>query len=289
MLIKIIHRDAEQKLLTFVEQSNQHNITWGALYFNSSKLSLTPTEEDILLTVKHVLEEHPSAIYFFGDGDIVITWSGAQKATLDNLTSKLYDRYGYTTEENLLRYYDMQAQGEEFRLICKRKMMEAQPVEKPVQPADAHPVLPDTWLQPASVQVATFQTAAQERKRRFRPEILIVEDQIFSSKLLQGMLDKNYKTYDAADAQEAMRIYIKRAPDIVFLDIELPGTSGHQFAAMIHNLDPQAYIVMVTGNNHADDVIKAKENGAKGFIVKPYNKQKILEAVQKYLNERPSK
>ncbi len=84
-------------------------------------------------------------------------------------------------------------------------------------------------------------------------------------------------------------MYLTYAPDIVFLDIELPDIEGHRLAQLLKAIDPNAYIVMVTANNYAEDVAKAIENGAKGFIVKPYSKDKIIEAIVKFEQQPKSK
>jgi CheY-like chemotaxis protein len=131
--------------------------------------------------------------------------------------------------------------------------------------------------------MATLKNSIKERKNRQDLNILIVEDQDFSRMLLLSLLNRLYIVHLAADAETALKIYCKHAPNIVLLDIELPGVNGHQLAATLRALDAEAYIVMVTGSSHVSDVVCAMENGAKGFIVKPYSKIKIMESIEKYV------
>lgn len=138
-------------------------------------------------------------------------------------------------------------------------------------------------------QIESFQKAVRERKQRKGLIILVVEDQPFSSKLLVGLLGRISKAYPAFNAQTALELYLAHAPDVVFLDVEMPDTNGHELAAAIRQLDADAYIIMVTANNYPEDVERAKHNGVKDFIAKPYNKQKILEGVEKYIHERKLK
>lgn len=140
-------------------------------------------------------------------------------------------------------------------------------------------------LDASEQQIEAFRAAARERKQRKRLEILVVEDQPFSSKLLVALLGRFSNAYPAFDAQTALEAYLKHAPDIVFLDVEMPGTDGHELATAIRQLDADAYIIMVTANNYPEDVARAKHNKVKDFIAKPYNKQKILEGVEKYILE----
>jgi len=129
-------------------------------------------------------------------------------------------------------------------------------------------------------KVAHFRIAQKTRPARERKRILIVEDQLFSRRLLQQMLYEKYHLDLAATAQEGLLLYLENAPDIVFLDIELRDESGHSLARIMRTLDPDAGIVMVTANNSVEDVALAKSNKVAGFIVKPYSKQKIMECLK---------
>jgi two-component system chemotaxis response regulator CheY len=144
-------------------------------------------------------------------------------------------------------------------------------------------------FRPSPEQMAAFRAAAEERVWRKKIKILIVEDQAFSRKLLMSALEYSYTTYTAENANTALDLYCAHAPDIALLNVELPGASGHELAATIHTLDALAYIVMVTAANHRDDVIRAQQNGAKGYIVKPYSKQKLQWAIDRYIGSHNGK
>lgn len=277
MLIEVIHHQAEQLLLARVEQSGP---VWGALYLQCSRQRMLPNEELVVFATRTLLTGRKATIYFFQDGDFVVTWHGAQKTTVEALRRELYDRLGLSPDVAVDRYCDSQAQGEELRLLCKHKLETLNPGEVILVPKSPATLRFD---QP---QETLFRRAAQNRPSRKMLEMLVVEDQAFSAKLLLGLLDRTYKAVAADNAELAWNMYLAQAPDIVFLDVELPGMSGHDLAAAIHKLDPQAFIVMVTGNHYVEDVARAKENNAKGFIVKPYSKQKILDSIQKYINQK---
>lgn len=144
-------------------------------------------------------------------------------------------------------------------------------------------------LQPTLKQMEIFIATMKTRARRAKIEILIVEDQPFSRQLLAGMLKQFYTVHVAADAREGWASYLNYAPDIVMLDIELPDIDGARLAKLISSLDRQAHIILVTANNSTQYVLQAKEVQAKGFIVKPYSKDKILSTIQKFVDERAAK
>lgn len=293
MLIDIINQNAERALLSAVEQGDKRHVLRGALHFRCSKLERKPGEEEILFTVKSLLQDKQAAIYFFHDGDLMMTWAGVQKAMLDDLCKRLYAHFHLTGNEALHTYYDFNAHGEDLRLLCKHKIEALSPSGKPASPTKSKESTPASQpaqsvavLDVSPEQIARFHTVAKERKQRKQLEILVVEDQPFSSKLLVGLLEKIGKATPAFNAQTALELYLAQAPDIVFLDVEMPGVNGHDLAAAIRQLDADAYIIMVTANNYIEDVTRAKKNGTKGFVAKPYSKQKILEGVEKYIYER---
>ncbi len=290
MLIDVISQNAERMLLSTIEQDKKRGILRGALHFHCSRLERKPKEEEILITVRPLLEDKQAAIYFFHDGDLLITWSGVQKVVLDDLCTRLYTNFRLTGKERFHSYYDFNAHGEDLRLLCRHK------IEALMQPEKDMPPIPVPKSEFISIafdaspdQLKLLQAAIKERKQRKKLEILVVEDQPFSRKLLLNLLGRIYKVYPAANVRTALELYLAIAPDIVFMDIELPEINGHELAAAINQLDSEAYIIMVSANNYIEDVTRAKKNGAKGFVIKPYNRQKIFEGIEKYIQERKSR
>lgn len=137
-----------------------------------------------------------------------------------------------------------------------------------------------------NINIETFRFALKRRRMRDDVLILMVEDEEFSGKLLRGVLSKNHQVISASDGEMALAAYVKNAPDIVFLDINLPGVSGHKVLDVILKLDSDAFVVMVSANNYADDVRKALSSGAKEFVVKPFSKQKIENCINMYISQR---
>lgn len=145
---------------------------------------------------------------------------------------------------------------------------------------------PERIFERFPARAAHFKIALHSRPSREKKRALVVEDQDFSQRLLAELLRQDFVVETAKDAKQAIQLYLDSAPDIAFLDIELPDESGHSLARFFRALDPGAYIVMVTGNNSLEDVAMAKSNQVDGFVVKPYNKQKIFERVEKFKQTR---
>jgi len=148
---------------------------------------------------------------------------------------------------------------------------------------------PQKILEKMPALAAHFRIAMNMRKTREKLRILIVEDQLFSRKILQELLHHVHIVDVAATAKDAMRLYLENAPDISLVDIELTDESGHTLARFIKSIDPGSCVVMVTGNNSVEDVALAKSNHVDGFVVKPYNKLKIFECIDKFLASHPDR
>lgn len=133
------------------------------------------------------------------------------------------------------------------------------------------------------INITTFSRALEKRQQRENLHILIVEDQKFSRLMLKTFLAKAYEVTDVETGEDALAEYIISAPDIVFLDIELPKVNGYKVLKLLTKLDKKAFIIMVTANNYKEDVDKSLTLGAKGFVAKPYTKDKIYECVEDFI------
>ncbi len=284
MLIDIINQNAEQALLSAVEHNEERHTLRGALHFHSSKMQRKPLEEGILLITRPLLEDKHAAIYFFHDNDLVITWSGVQKTVLIDLCERLYAYFHLAGNEALHTYYDFNAHGEDLRMMLRNKI-KSLPESHHQPEGNRQPDRPFT-LAFTPDQLKHIKKYGAERRSFASPTILIVEDQAFSRSLLEGMLRRDYTCYSAANAEQAVALYAEHIPCITFLDIELPDISGHKLASFIRQHDPDSFIIMVTANNYENDVKCAIDNKVRGFITKPYSKQKILEGIEKYIHER---
>lgn len=130
------------------------------------------------------------------------------------------------------------------------------------------------------IDLTVFNHSAKSRGNRQRLDVLIVEDDEFSRELLKKSL-KEFEPSVAETGESAIKAYTLTAPDIVFLDIELPDISGIDVLAKIVKADSNSFIVMLTSHTEKEVVEKAIMAGAKGYIAKPFSKEKLLLYAQK--------
>lgn len=111
--------------------------------------------------------------------------------------------------------------------------------------------------------------------------VLVVEDMAVFRRSIQQALTGHRVSF-ATCAEEAIERYKDSLPDMVLLDIGLPDEDGFSVLQRIRQTDPTAYIVMLTGSNLKDDVKKAVEAGANGYVIKPFTRGKLQEYIAKY-------
>jgi two-component system chemotaxis response regulator CheY len=113
-------------------------------------------------------------------------------------------------------------------------------------------------------------------------KILVVDDAAFMrmrcTKLLQ---DNGYDTIEAGNGIEALQKYQAQRPDAVLMDITMPDMDGIETLKKLVEIDPAARVSMVTAMGQQSLVIEALKSGAKDFVVKPFNADRVLAAVKK--------
>lgn len=112
--------------------------------------------------------------------------------------------------------------------------------------------------------------------------ILVVDDAAFMRMRCTKMLtEKGYEVAEAANGEEALKKYTENKPDAVLLDITMPNMDGLEVLKRLIGMDPQAKVAMVTAMGQQSMVIEALRTGAKDFVVKPFDADRVLGAVKK--------
>lgn len=116
------------------------------------------------------------------------------------------------------------------------------------------------------------------------PKILLVDDAAFMRMRCSKLLTENgYEVAEAENGQEAIAMYQTYRPDLVLMDITMPVMDGITATREIKNIDADAKVVMVSALGQQTMVIEAIKAGAKDFVVKPFEPDKILSTVRKFV------
>ena len=112
--------------------------------------------------------------------------------------------------------------------------------------------------------------------------ILIVDDSTVMRKIISQILRS--EMYDicgeASNGQEAIELYQETKPDVVTLDINMPIKDGLATLKEILAIDPKAQVVMLTSEGEQKMVLEAIQTGAKYYVVKPPDREVLLEKVR---------
>ncbi|XQY93521.1 response regulator [Metabacillus sp. HB246100] len=117
-------------------------------------------------------------------------------------------------------------------------------------------------------------------------KIMIVDDAAFMRMMIKDILTKNgYEVVaEAADGSQAVEKYKEHQPDLVTMDITMPEMDGIAALKEIKKLNGNAKIIMCSAMGQQAMVIDAIQAGAKDFIVKPFQSDRVLEAIGKTLS-----
>jgi two-component system chemotaxis response regulator CheY len=115
--------------------------------------------------------------------------------------------------------------------------------------------------------------------------ILIVDDAKFMRMTLSNILIKaNHEVVgEAENGVQAIELFVKEKPDLVTLDITMPEKNGIEALKEIKQEYPQAKIIMCSALGQQKMVVEAIEAGAKDFIVKPFDENRVIEAINRVL------
>ena len=115
-------------------------------------------------------------------------------------------------------------------------------------------------------------------------KVLIVDDAQFLRVRLGKLLkESGYDIIEAEDGVQAVSSYKENSPDVVFMDITMPHMDGLDALKDIRASDANARVVMLTALGQEAIVLQAVKSGAKDFVVKPFDRDRVLSALQKAL------
>ena len=127
----------------------------------------------------------------------------------------------------------------------------------------------------------------RSRMMDFRPRIVVIEE---SEALRRGYglilgSNKEYHVVNTyAYAEDAIKQIRKDYPDVIFMDVELPGMDGLSAIKKIRKLDPKVHIIVVTFKDDMQTIFEAFSAGTSGYLTKGSNHLELLQAVDEILN-----
>lgn len=124
----------------------------------------------------------------------------------------------------------------------------------------------------------------------FKGTAVIVDDDAMMRSLLRVILRTEgwAVTGEAANGEQAIEQCKSQRPDVVCLDVMMPGMSGLAVLAVLRREVPASRVVMITSDASMNTVREALGNGASGFIVKPFNAKRVTDALEQAMKQEKS-
>lgn len=123
-----------------------------------------------------------------------------------------------------------------------------------------------------------------------RPTLLVVDDDDMQRKLVATMLKgENFTLLFAVGGMDALALLRKMRPDVILMDIEMPGLDGLETTRRLKSIPSlvNVPVVMMTGHSEGNVVIDSLAAGASAFVVKPFDRPSLIGKIHKALRKRP--
>ncbi len=118
------------------------------------------------------------------------------------------------------------------------------------------------------------------------PKILVVDDDKTNLKFLKEILDEEFQLYSVDSGEEALRVIHEFRPNIVLLDIMLPGVDGYRVCQSIKQDErcDQIKIILISAKAMLNERQKGYEAGADDYITKPFDHEELMKKIKTLLN-----
>ena len=117
--------------------------------------------------------------------------------------------------------------------------------------------------------------------------VLVVDDDSGVRKVLSSILsEKGYLVVTVENGKQALKASEKEYFDVALIDIELPDIKGVELLQELKERQPEMIKIIVTGFPSIDNAMKAINEGAEGYVLKPFDVEKLLETIRKRLDEK---
>ncbi len=275
----VIQSQAEIRMIETLEALKGAAGVRRCLWLKTSGISemTKPLMMTIVSEVKRLIPAEDCQLYFLFNRDLAIIGNGLsveQRQILHDALSRIMEM---PLAEDLVTLYPLDvkwnhvAVAVEGILEQKRALAAKQQKQAEVKKRER-------------VSSLTFDPELIDKMKRLRKsrnglEVMVVEDDAFSRNMVCKLLRKKYTVSTVGDGKSTFSTYVLKAPNVLFLDIELPDANGLDILKKLLEIDEDAYIVMLSGNGNKDNIMHAMKLGAKGFIGKPFNKDKLLQYI----------
>lgn len=286
--MELITTNSEAKLIDFLAVIEKTPEDWMNVHVNMCRLSeqmlakemlSAKALEDIQKSSRHVaqilmnsqLQECEGKVFVFEDSDVLALF---KKNTTDTqkILAKLRQQFTNNGLIEILAISEMTKRMAALVELSETKKITAEVFRRRQTAVE----VADTIFEWKVPDMELTRTIQEKRQEHTKGVVLVIEDDVVARGIVALALRDLYDVIQAKDAKTGITAYVDKAPNTVFLDIHLPDHNGREVLNRIRLLDPEAYVVMLSGDSVPENIFLTKEMGAAGFVCKPLQKGHIL-------------
>lgn len=284
----IIDRDADRKLMQTLEALRIEPDTTRCLHFKTPKEMLAKSnlqllQHHIMTSLEQRLPSLPSQVYLCEDGDVFILAPQMQGKQARQVILDVGTHLNIPADDRLANFYELDAHVNKLLILVEEKVEKRYKLEQSMRDAreeqkaqvKKQSILSSIMLTEKIPDIHT------RRSERTTIEIMVIEDDAFSRRLVEKVMKNVGLITSLASAETSLDTYTRVAPDMLFLDINLPDVTGHDLLQQIIKIDAHAYVVMLSGNADRSNITTSIQYGAKGFIAKPFTTEKLFQYIKR--------
>ncbi|HHT9144714.1 MAG TPA: sigma-54-dependent transcriptional regulator, partial [Candidatus Wunengus sp. YC61] len=117
--------------------------------------------------------------------------------------------------------------------------------------------------------------------------VLIIDDEVEMCDMLSHILNQaGFTTYTAHDGNTGLEVFNKESPNVVILDLRMPGMNGMDALKQIKHADGETPVIIISASEEIQSAVEAIKHGAYNYLNKPFNNEEVVLTVEKALEER---
>lgn len=272
--MQIQQDDKKQKLTQLASSIERDPYSWqgwSALHIEmfdalprDCELAITAAE----LVIEAYLRGTEGHSYSLDKEHIFVLCKDAPAYVLDQVCEQLakvaFEKHGVSFRYQA--YYDLAISGSNFAEIVFNRV--------------SHPLVRTFCAHRLRKQEQAYSRRRHESGKPIK--VMLVEDDDVTRHMLDVSIKSDCQVMAVDSANRLFSAYSSYRPDIVFLDIGLPDRDGRNVLDWILHHDPGACVVMLSGQNNAENIAGCIDEGAKGFVRKPFAKENLMHYIEKY-------
>jgi two-component system, chemotaxis family, chemotaxis protein CheY len=281
--MNLVHEKTEVLLKSFIEKIKPKQQSWRLInieFQNCDTLNSSLFQNLCLKNLHFFFKESDCTIFWHKPGFVLIFFQGRalpiEKCVEGFLKETEFKGFG--------RFFDILDLSIDWENLEKFLLRLEAPIPAPT-------IVPKTQTSEFKISEEfkfdlvsdKIRSLSRIRSGRVKPLILLVEDDPFTLQLVKLAFKDKFDIITAETARQALVFYQRHLPDMVFLDIQLPDGNGIDLLQKMTKADDNAYIIMLSSHSQKEKILDCISNGSKGFIGKPFTKQRLLDATEKFL------